>query len=103
MFLRAFSSVRAQPGNTKCPSMHSSTAEPVMAVTMLPDRHQQEQVCLRLACGVWALDFVQERLHRMSSGDSESTFTKAGDSETKEGLRLQGAIGEPRQCSASAP
>ena len=57
----------------------------------------------KAGCSVWAPDFMEERFHNTSPGDSESTFTKAGVSETKEGLRLQGAIGEPRQCSALAP
>ena len=30
----------------------------------------------------------------MSPGDLESTFVKAGDSETKEGLRIEEATGE---------
>lgn len=38
----------------------------------------------------------------MSSGDFESTFIKAGDNKTKEGLRAEEAIRErvgPRECS----
>ena len=46
---------------------------------------------------------MEERFHRMSPGDSESTFTKPGDSETKEGLRVEEATGEPRRGSALAP
>ena len=38
----------------------------------------------------------------MSLGDFESMFIKVGDSETKEGLRVEEVIGEPRLCSALA-
>ena len=53
-----------------------------------------EWVCLELACSVWGVDFVQERFHNTSPGDFESRFSKAGDSETKEGLRGEEATGE---------
>ena len=43
---------------------------------------------------MWVVNFVQERLHSISLGDSESMFIKAGDSETKERFRVQEAIGE---------
>ena len=38
---------------------------------------------------VWVLDFVQERFHDMSPGDFESTFIKAGGSETKKRLKIE--------------
>ena len=41
------------------------------------------------ACSVRVLDFVQERFHNTSPGDFESMFIKAGDSETKEGLKIK--------------
>ena len=34
---------------------------------------------------------MQERFHSASPGDFESTFIKAGDSETKEGLKIEEA------------
>ena len=40
------------------------------------------------------LDFMQERFHNMSSGDFGRMFIKAGDSETKGGLRIEEATGE---------
>ena len=46
---------------------------------------------------------MQERFHKVSPGDSESAFTKVGDSETNEGLKIEEATGEPRWCSALAP
>lgn len=39
-----------------------------------------EGVCLGLACSLWALNFMQERFHKMSPGDFENTFIKAGGS-----------------------
>ena len=42
----------------------------------------------------WVLDFMWERFHDMSSGDLESMFITAGDSETEEGLRREAATGE---------
>ena len=53
-----------------------------------------EQVCLGPASSAWALDFMQEIFHNTSPGDFESTFIKAGDSEMKEGLRIEEAIEE---------
>ena len=53
-----------------------------------------ELVGLRPACGVGVQDFVQERFHSTNPGDFENTFIKAGNSETKEGLRVQEVIGE---------
>ena len=47
-----------------------------------------------LASSMWVLDFVQERFHNMSPGDSESTFMEAGGSETKKGFRVEEATGE---------
>ena len=40
------------------------------------------------------LDFGQGRFHNMSPGDFESTFIKAGDSETKGGLTVEEVTGE---------
>ena len=37
---------------------------------------------------------MQERFSNTSPGDFESMFIKAGDSETKEGLRVEKATGE---------
>ena len=42
-----------------------------------------EWVCLGPAGSVRVFDFVQERLHPMSPGDTEGTFIKAGDSEIR--------------------
>ena len=54
---------------------------------LLPDRGPgPERVCLKLAGSMWVLDLVQERFHSMSPGECESTFIKAGDSETRKGL-----------------
>lgn len=53
-----------------------------------------ERVCGRPARSVWVLDFAQERLPNASPSDSESTFIKAGDSKTKEGLGMGEATGE---------
>ena len=39
----------------------------------------------------WVLDFMWERFHDMSSGDLESMFITAGDSETQEGLKIEEA------------
>ena len=38
---------------------------------------------------MWVIDFVQERFHNMSPGDFESMCIKAGDSEAKEGLKVE--------------
>ena len=38
---------------------------------------------------MWVLAFTQERFHNMSPGDSKSMFIKDGDSETKEGLKIE--------------
>ena len=65
--------------------------------------HSQALVYLRPACSVRVLDFAQERFRNMIPGDFESKFLTAGDSETKEGLRVEEATGGPRQCSALAP
>ena len=46
----------------------------------------KSRVCLRPACSVWVLDFVQENFYNRSPGDFESTFIKAGDSKTRKGL-----------------
>ena len=43
---------------------------------------------------MWVLDFMEQRFHNMSPGDFESVFIKAGDSETKGGLRVAGVTGE---------
>ena len=37
---------------------------------------------------------MQERFHNIRQGDFESMLTKAGDSETKEGPRIEEATGE---------
>ena len=37
---------------------------------------------------------MQERFHSASPGDFESTFIKAGDSKTKEGLKVEEVTGE---------
>ena len=42
------------------------------------------------------------RLHNTIPGYVETLFTKAGDNETKEGLRVEEATGEPGQYSALA-
>ena len=62
-----------------------------------------EQVCLRPACSVWVLDFMQQRFHNMSPIDFESAFIKAGDSETKEGLRVEEVAGESLGSIQLAP
>lgn len=43
---------------------------------------------------VWVLDLVQGRFHSLSPADLGSTLIAAGDSETKEGLRIEEATGE---------
>ena len=43
---------------------------------------------------MWVLDVIQKRFRNTSRGDFESTFIKAGDSETKEELRIKKATGE---------
>lgn len=53
-----------------------------------------EQVCLRRACGVWVLNFVQEGLHNTSPGDFEGMLIKVADSKIRDGLRVEGATGE---------
>lgn len=40
------------------------------------------------------LQCVQERFHKRSPGDFESTFIKAGVSETKEELKIEEITGE---------
>ena len=45
-----------------------------------------EQVCLGPARIVWALDFVQERIHNISPDEYGGTFIKAGGSKTRKGL-----------------
>lgn len=64
-----------------------------------------ERVCGRPACSVWVLDFLRERLHNPSLSNFESTFMKAGDSETKAGTEESageipgGALLQlPRKC-----
>ena len=49
------------------------------------------------AQNVWALDFRQERFHHMGPGDFESTFIKAGASETKEMFRIEEARSQPQE------
>lgn len=51
-------------------------------------------VCLEPARDVCVLDFVWEGSHSTSPGDLESTMIKAGGSETKKELRVEGATGE---------
>ncbi|KAF6131180.1 hypothetical protein HJG60_008050 [Phyllostomus discolor] len=53
-----------------------------------------EQVCLRPACSVWVLDFMQDRFQCAGPGGFEILFVKAEDSERKEGLRVEEATGE---------
>ena len=53
-----------------------------------------ERVCFRPPCSMWVLDFMQKRFHNMRPADFERMFIKAGDSETKEGLRVEAATGE---------
>ena len=62
----------------------------------------QKRVCLGPAGSLWVLNFAQERSCKMSPGDFGTfiTFIKAGDNETKEGLRVEEATGEPRWFSA---
>ena len=43
-----------------------------------------ERVSLRPVCSVWVLDFMWKRFCNPSTGDMESIFIEAGDSETKE-------------------
>lgn len=43
---------------------------------------------------MWVIHFVQERFHNISSHDSKCIFIKVGDSEAKEGCRVQEATGE---------
>ena len=52
-----------------------------------------ERIRLLPACTVWVLGFVWDRFHNTSPGDFGSIFIKAGDSETKEGLRAEEATG----------
>ena len=40
---------------------------------------------------------MQERFHKTSPSDFESTFIKARDSETKEGLKVEESMREPRR------
>ena len=40
---------------------------------------------------VWAFDFVHEKFHNTSPCDFESVFIKIGDSETKEGSKIEEA------------
>ena len=53
-----------------------------------------EWVGLGPADNVWVLDFVQERFHNTSPGDFWGMFIKAGDSETKEGDRVEEETGD---------
>ena len=46
---------------------------------------------------------MQERCHTTAPGDVESTFIKAGDSDTNEGLQIQEATGESLGGAALAP
>ena len=48
-------------------------------------------------CGLLVLDFVQEKFHNTSPGDFESMFIKAGDSETKEGLKIKEARSQQQE------
>ena len=43
---------------------------------------------------MWVPGFVWDRFHNTSPGDFGSMFIKAGDSETKERLRVKDATGE---------
>ena len=53
-----------------------------------------------VVCGFLTLG----RKEFMNPGDFERTFIKAGDSEAKEGLRIEEATGRaPGPCSASTP
>ena len=52
---------------------------------------------------MWLPDFVQEGFHSTSSGDFENTFMKAGDSETKERLRVPEGTGESLGRAALVP
>ena len=40
---------------------------------------------------MWVLDFCRRIIQDTNPGDFESMFVKAGDSETKEGLSIEGA------------
>lgn len=60
---------------------------------MVLEGDQAQWVCLRPAGSVWVLGFLQKRFHSMKPGDSESMFIKAGESETKEGLRVEETTG----------
>ena len=62
-----------------------------------------EWVCLRPACSVWVLNSVQERFHNTSPGDFERIFIKAGDSDTKEGLRVEKSNRREPRWAALAP
>ena len=53
-------------------------------------RAGQELIYLRPACSVWGLTLCRKDF----TGDFESMFIKAGDSETKEGVRLEEATEE---------
>ena len=46
------------------------------------------QVCPGTVWNAWVLDFTQERFHAMSPGGFQNMFIKAGDSETKKGLKM---------------
>ena len=46
---------------------------------------------------VWVLDFVRERWQDTSPGDFESTFIEAGDSEAKEGLKVEDTGSEQQE------
>ena len=59
--------------------------------------------CSASGRSVWLPDFVQEGFHSTSSGDFENTFMKAGDSETKERLRVGDGKGERLGEAALAP
>lgn len=61
-----------------------------------------EWICLRQACSVWVLDFMQERFQKTNLGDFESTFIEAENSETKEVFGRRSNRREPRKCSVLA-
>lgn len=61
---------------------------------MLPNRNQARSGSSSSAGSVWVPDLVQGRFHNLSPGDLGSTFIVAGESETKQGLRIGAATGE---------
>ena len=47
--------------------------------------------------GMWVLDFMKERFYNTSPSDFESMFIRAGDSETKEGLKIEEARAQQQE------